>query len=162
MVNESSKNDTFVNSLIGEGTFFRGEVSVNGLLRIDGDFSGSIKTKGKVFIGRNGRADCTIYASSVVVGGVVRGTIVSTGKVIILASAVVIGAIHSPRLVAEEGVILDGSLNITGIPKEETGAPRNGSGTGKKGFFGIRRIRPAEEAHEEKKILVSRTGAWNG
>jgi cytoskeletal protein CcmA (bactofilin family) len=162
MVNEQTNNDAFVNSLIGEGTFFRGEITVNGLLRIDGDFSGSIKTKGKVFIGRNGRADCTIQASSVVVGGVVRGTIVSTGKVVILASAVVIGAIHSPRLVAEEGVILDGSLNITGIPKGESLTPRNGSGNVKKGFFGLRRVVPEKAEQDDKKILVSRTGTWNG
>ncbi|MFQ3620621.1 MAG: polymer-forming cytoskeletal protein [Spirochaetales bacterium] len=102
------------NSLIGEGTSFRGDVSVNGIFRIDGDFSGSIHTKGKVFIGRTGRAECTIHASSIVIGGVVQGTIISTDKVTILSTAIVIGSIQAPRLIAEEGVVVQGELQIKG------------------------------------------------
>ena len=160
MPTETGKYDNFVNSLIGEGTVFRGEVAINGLLRIDGDFAGSIKTKGKVFIGRNGRADCSIQASSVVIGGLVRGDIISKEKVVILSSAVVIGTIQSPRLVAEEGVLLDGFVRVSGVQteKEET-YPSNKE---KKGFFGLKRfIRPAEEENPESKILVSRTGTWS-
>ena len=78
-------DDAFVNSIVGEGTHFRGHLELAGLLRIDGDFSGSIRTAGRVLIGRNGRADCTIQAGTVVVGGVLRGTIHSTEKVIILS-----------------------------------------------------------------------------
>ena len=62
-------DDAFVNSIIGEGTRFKGEFDLNGLLRIDGDFSGVIRTRGKVLVGRNGRAECTMHAGTVVVGG---------------------------------------------------------------------------------------------
>ncbi len=120
---------TLFNSLVGEGTSFKGDVTVNGIFRIDGDFVGSIKTKGKVFIGRTGRAECTIQASSIVIGGIVSGSIVSTEKVVILSSAVVIGQIQAPRLIAEEGVLLQGELHITGAGKETSQFPskRNGS-----------------------------------
>jgi len=120
---------TLFNSLVGEGTSFKGDVTVNGIFRIDGDFVGSIKTKGKVFIGRTGRAECTIQASSIVIGGIVNGSIVSTEKVVILSSAVVMGQIKAPRLIAEEGVLLQGELSITGItsvPPQRT-ERRNGS-----------------------------------
>ena len=40
-----------VNSLIGEGTRFRGDFDLEGLLRIDGDFEGSVRTKGRVLVG---------------------------------------------------------------------------------------------------------------
>lgn len=116
-------DDAFVNSIVGEGTHFRGHLELAGLLRIDGDFSGSIRTAGRVLIGRNGRADCTIQAGTVVVGGVLRGTIHSTEKVIVLSSALIIGDIYSPRLIVEEGVILDGAFVIRGLeikaPAEE-------------------------------------------
>jgi cytoskeletal protein CcmA (bactofilin family) len=108
-------DDAFVNSIVGEGTHFRGHLELAGLLRIDGDFSGSIRTAGRVLIGRNGRADCTIQAGTVVVGGVLRGTIHSTEKVIILSSALIIGDIYSPRLIVEDGVILDGAFVIRGV-----------------------------------------------
>lgn len=106
------EDGSFINSIVGEGTAFRGELNLNGLLRIDGDFSGTIRTSGKVLIGKSGRAECTIRANTVVVGGVVRGNIYADDKVIVLSTGMMIGNIHSPRLIAEEGVILNGNCLI--------------------------------------------------
>ncbi len=106
-------DDAFINSIIGEGTRFKGEFDLNGLLRIDGDFTGVIRTRGKVLVGRNGRAECTLNAGTVVVGGVLRGEIISTEKVIILSTGLVLGNITTPRLIVEEGVIFNGSCRIT-------------------------------------------------
>lgn len=117
-------DDAFINSIIGEGTRFKGEFDLNGLLRIDGDFTGVIRTRGKVLVGQNGRAECTLHAGTVVVGGVVRGEIVSTEKVIILSTGLVLGNISTPRLIVEEGVIFNGSCRIT-TPGAE--AARGGS-----------------------------------
>jgi cytoskeletal protein CcmA (bactofilin family) len=106
-------DDAFINSIIGEGTRFKGEFDLNGLLRIDGDFTGTIRTKGKVLVGRNGRAECTLHAGTVVIGGVVRGDVFSSEKVIILSTGLVLGNITTPRLIIEEGVIFDGTCRIT-------------------------------------------------
>jgi cytoskeletal protein CcmA (bactofilin family) len=106
-------DDAFVNSIIGEGTRFKGEFDLSGLLRIDGDFSGTIRTTGKILVGRNGRADCTLHAGTVVIGGVVRGEIFSTEKVIILSTGLMLGNITTPRLIVEEGVIFNGACRIT-------------------------------------------------
>ena len=40
-------DDAFINSIIGEGTRFKGEFDLNGLLRIDGDFSGVIRPRAR-------------------------------------------------------------------------------------------------------------------
>ncbi len=117
-------DDAFINSIIGEGTKFKGEFDLNGLLRIDGDFTGIIRTKGKVLVGKNGRAECTLNAGTVVVGGVVRGEIVSTEKVIILSTGLVLGNITTPRLIVEEGVIFNGSCRITAPPPADNGHAR--------------------------------------
>ena len=121
------RGDVFVNSLVGEGSFFRGDITIGGLLRIDGYFSGSVTTAGKVFVGMSGRADCSIKAASVVIGGMVRGAIYASEKVVILSSAVIVGSITSPRLIAEEGVILDGTVNISGAPPETDAQPATDS-----------------------------------
>lgn len=105
-------DENYINSIVGEGTHFRGHLQLSGLLRIDGDFSGSISTSGKVLVGKFGRADCTVEADTVVVGGILRGAIYATEKVIVLASAIILGNIYSPRLIAEEGVLIDGSLVV--------------------------------------------------
>jgi cytoskeletal protein CcmA (bactofilin family) len=124
-----NSEDSFINSIVGEGTHFRGHLELAGLLRIDGDFSGSIKTKGKVLVGKDGRADCNIDAGTVVIGGIVRGTVSSSEKVIILSSAMVVGDVYAPRLIAEEGVVIDGTLSIRGegetTRSEDAAARRN-------------------------------------
>ena len=101
-----------VNSLIGEGTRFRGDFDLEGLLRIDGDFEGSVRTKGRVLVGRGGRAACTINAGTVVIGGAFRGEIFAAEKVIILSTGLVIGKITTPRLVVEDGVLFSGTCSV--------------------------------------------------
>ena len=104
-----------INSIIGEGTRFNGDFDLNGLLRIDGDFLGTIRTGGKILIGRNGRAECNIHAGTVVIGGIVRGNVNAAEKVIILSTGMMLGNIITPRLIAEEGVIFNGDCKIKRI-----------------------------------------------
>ena len=146
---------TLVNSIVGAGTFFKGQIDVSGLLRIDGDLSGSVKTNGRVIIGRTGRVDCTVDAASVVVGGVFRGSIYASEKVIALETAIIIGNIFTPRLIAESGVYLDGSMHIRGVHQEnDAGGAEGGKaatahrgeeksavrGAGRRGRRGKRRV----------------------
>jgi cytoskeletal protein CcmA (bactofilin family) len=70
-----------VNSIIGEGSEFKGEFKINGLLRIDGRFKGTIETDGKVLIGQSGEALTDIRARLVVIGGTVKGNIFATERV---------------------------------------------------------------------------------
>ena len=107
-------DDAFINSIVGEGTHVRGHIELSGLLRIDGDFTGSIRSEGKVLIGKNGRADCTVEAAIVVIGGVIRGTIYASEKVIVLATGMVLGNVYCPRLIAEPGVLMDGQFVVRG------------------------------------------------
>jgi len=117
MSDHFSPDGSFINSIVGEGTSFKGELRVSGLLRIDGDFSGIIETAGKVLVGKNGRAACTIKAETVVIGGVVQGNIQSTEKVVILSTGMLIGNVTTPRLIVEEGVILHGKCLISATPQ---------------------------------------------
>lgn len=116
-------DDAFINSMIGEGTRLSGDLDLNGLLRIDGDFSGTIRTRGKVLVGRNGRAEATVYAGTVVVGGIIRGNLFATERIVVLSTGMVIGNINTPRLIVEEGVVLNGTCTVEGQPRA-AGAPR--------------------------------------
>ena len=101
-----------VNSIIGEGTTLHGNFNLNGLLRIDGTFSGTVQTRGKVLIGKHGSAQCKIVAGTVVIGGKVKGEIIATEKITLLSTGVLIGNIVTPRLIIEEGVVFDGKCEI--------------------------------------------------
>jgi cytoskeletal protein CcmA (bactofilin family) len=116
MADSTVAEDAFINSMIGEGTRLSGDLELSGLLRIDGDFSGTIRTRGKVLIGRSGRANCTIYAGTVVVGGVLRGNVFASERIVVLTTGMVIGNLNTPRLIVEEGVILNGTCTVEGQP----------------------------------------------
>jgi len=118
MAARRTNEESLINSIVGPGTFFRGHLELSGLLRIDGDFSGSVKTDGRVIIGQAGRGDCAIQAGTVVIGGLFKGEILATEKVVLLTSSIVIGTITAPRLVAEDGVLLSGRFRVTGAGKE--------------------------------------------
>jgi len=107
------KDQTLVNSIIGSGTRFRGDLDLRGLLRIDGDFEGNIETDGRILVGKKGRARCILEADTVVVGGIVKGNIKATRKVVLLSTCVMIGNINTPELIVEEGVLLHGHCIVS-------------------------------------------------
>ena len=123
MSNYLSEDGTFINSLIGEGSLFKGDLDINGLLRIDGDFKGEIKNSGKVLIGRSGRVEATVNAGTVVIGGVLRGNVKAAEKIVVLSTGMVIGNLSAPRLLVEDGVLLNGNCSVTdnSEPEPETG-----------------------------------------
>ena len=106
------EENAFINSLVGEGTTFNGEIELDGLLRIDGDFVGTIRTPGTVLIGKSGRVESTIEAGTIVIGRVVKGNIISNEKVVILSTGMLIGNVTAPRLIIEEGVLINGNCAV--------------------------------------------------
>ncbi len=107
------ENDMTVNSLLGYGSVFRGNIKVNGIIKLAGDFSGTIESTSQVFISESARVESSIKASSVVIGGMVKGDITATDKVTILSTGIVMGSISTSRLVAEDGVVLDGVCRVS-------------------------------------------------
>ncbi len=101
-----------LNSLIGEGSEFRGEFKVRDLIRIDGYFKGNLITEGKVLVGKSGVVDTDIRAGIVVVGGEVHGSIYATERVTLLSTGKVFGDVVTRSLIVEEGVVFEGRCTI--------------------------------------------------
>ena len=111
-MNEKSQTPLLVNSIIGEGSEFRGEFKIKGLLRIDGYFKGLIETSGKVLVGETGQVDTDIISDIVVIGGRVNGSIFAKRQVKLLSSCRLQGDIITANLYLEEGAIFEGRCTI--------------------------------------------------
>ncbi len=112
---ETNKNDLksqIINSIIGEGSELKGEFKVNGVLRIDGTFSGEIKGDGKVIVGKTGHVKTDIRAGTIIIGGLVEGNVYATKQVNLLTTAKLLGDIITPSLNVEEGVVFEGNCII--------------------------------------------------
>lgn len=114
----ATKNDAQLNSVIGEGSIFKGKFYINGSLQIDGRFEGEIKTKDQVIIGELGKVKTDITAKKVIVGGTLIGNIEAEEEVELLATGRVLGNIRTPKVNIEEGVVVKGEISISAGQKK--------------------------------------------
>ena len=115
----AAKNESQLNSLIGEGSVFDGKFYINGSLQVDGRFEGEIKTEDQLIVGRTGKVKTDIVAKRVIVGGTVIGNIDAEEEVTLLSTGRILGNIKAPKVNIEEGVIIEGEVSITGGQKKE-------------------------------------------
>jgi cytoskeletal protein CcmA (bactofilin family) len=109
-----------LNSILGTGSSFSGDIETKGLIRIDGFFNGSLKTDGKVVISKDARCHGPIRAASVIVGGIVKGSLFCSERVEVLSGAVVVGDIFAPRIDVQDGTQIHGDCRVSG-PNADVG-----------------------------------------
>lgn len=101
-------DDISINTLIGNGSFIKGDMRVNGFVRIDGDIDGDIETDGAVIISEKAKIRGNLTAKSAIVGGIVLGDISVKAGVKLLSSSAVIGNIIAKKVQMEDDVIFQG------------------------------------------------------
>ena len=103
-----------LSGFVGNGTVLTGETNFQAMLRVDGHLTGRVTSEnGTLIIGATGKVDANIAVAAAVVNGVVNGDIIATEKVEFGRTARVTGNIQTPRLVIEEGAILEGGCSMT-------------------------------------------------
>ena len=106
--------DVVVNTLLGPDSSFRGDLVVDGFVRVDGDLRGSIRTTGKIIVSELARCDASIIARSAVIGGVIRGDVCVLERLTILDGGVIVGNIFAPKLDADGEVLIHGDIEVSG------------------------------------------------
>ena len=101
-------------TFLGKGAKFKGTLSFEGTVRIDGSVEGEVHTKGTVIIGDQAVIEGDVHADIVISGGRITGNIVATEKVELLAPGSLVGSIKTPLLSLQEGVSFSGSCEAEG------------------------------------------------
>ncbi|HEV8243679.1 MAG TPA: polymer-forming cytoskeletal protein [Nitrospirales bacterium] len=120
MWSKKDKNDPYSVSgeesftFLGKGAQFKGIISFEGTIRIDGKLEGEIHTKGTLVVGEHAVIEGDVSADVIISGGRVTGNIIASEKVQLLATGVVIGTIKTPILSIEEGVRFSGTCDAEG------------------------------------------------
>lgn len=110
-------DDISINTLVGKGSFIKGNLRVNGFIRIDGDIDGNLETNGNVIIGESARVRGNLSAKSVIIGGIIFGNITTKENVKLLTTSAVIGNIISKKTVIENNAFFQG--HCISISEEE-------------------------------------------
>ena len=110
----SKKEDSSIKAYLGENVVFKGDLSFDGIVRIDGKFEGHVNTNDTLIIGETGDVVAEIVAGTVICKGKVKGAIVAATRVEMHASSKVVGDVQSPSLTMELGAVLDGNCDMSG------------------------------------------------
>ncbi len=103
---------TLINSVLGTGITWKGNLSGSGGIRIEGAFEGDITLHGILVIAETGRVTCeNLRANTVIIAGMVKGNITAE-KVEIRSSGRVWGDVVTAAFATEEGAFLRGQIRM--------------------------------------------------
>lgn len=101
-----------VETVIGKDTTFKGSISSNSGIRIDGQMEGEITTTSDIIVGQTGNARVQINARNAMVAGRIVGNMDITEKLELAPTAVLQGDIKVGVLVIGEGAVFKGSCEM--------------------------------------------------
>lgn len=102
-----------LSGFVGHGTTLTGETNFHAMLRVDGHLIGTVSSEnGTLIVGTNGQVDANVSVAAAMVNGAVNGDIVASEKLQLGRTARVLGNIQAPRLIIEEGAILEGGCSM--------------------------------------------------
>jgi len=102
-----------LSGFVGHGTTLTGETDFTAMLRVDGHLVGTVTSEsGTLIVGTNGQVDANVAVAAAQINGTVNGDVLATEKLHLGRTARVLGNIQSPRLIIEEGAILEGGCSM--------------------------------------------------
>lgn len=110
--NTGVENADNVIAFVGRGVEFKGVISYNGTVRIDGQLDGEIHTEGILLVGEDAVITAKVSAGTIVSKGKITGDIVAKEKIRLLSPAVLNGSVKTPMLSMEEGVLFNGNIEM--------------------------------------------------
>lgn len=120
-------------SLLGQGVDCEGTARVEGTLRLDGVFRGSLEVGESLVIGHTGRFVGKAMGRVVVIAGAFEGEVMGTDQVELQKGARLQGDVLTRSLVIEPGVYFEGSCRMEFTEADEArlriGGPRQGAGS---------------------------------
>ncbi len=109
-----------LNTIIGKGTKFKGNLNVQNSLRIDGTVVGDVHSTDTVIVGKDGEVQGQVKGKQVLLAGKVQGNVIASDRIYLESKAVIQGDIRASRLIVDEGAMFDGKCSM-GETKGSTG-----------------------------------------
>lgn len=113
---------------IGKSITIKGDLSGNEDLQVDGNVEGRVDLpSNQLTIGADGKVKADVHAKAVIVIGHVTGNVSATERIEVQASGIVDGDVRAPRLVVEEGAVLNGAVEMGEVAKGAGRSPSSSS-----------------------------------
>lgn len=114
------KNSEAVETILGEGAVFEGNISCEGSMKVEGTLKGNVKADHTLVVGPNGSITGDINAGGVIIFGEVNGKI-DSGPLEIKSTGRITGEVLIETLIAEAGSVMRTKCEMKG-PAQQTGS----------------------------------------
>ena len=104
-------------SILGPTLKFKGDLTANEDLVIQGKVEGKIKHSSNLTVGKQGKVKANVKAENISVEGTVDGDLEGRKTVVVKATANVTGNIVSPTVTLHEGSTFNGGIDMSGSAK---------------------------------------------
>mgnify|MGYP006434532925 CR=1 FL=1 len=122
MFSEKQKNNTEDRSKeqnkIAQGTSYNGDITSQGSFRIEGKVEGTIKTSGKIVIGKTGEVEGEVNCESADIEGAFKGDISVNSTLTLRSTAKVNGNANIDKLSVEPGAVFNATCTMKGAVKD--------------------------------------------
>ncbi len=99
-------------SVVAGGMAITGKLDTNGVVKVEGKVTGSVRAERQVLVAKGGLVDGDILTREAVIGGEVRGAIFADERVEVQASSQINGDITTKRIFLQEGGEVNGHLRM--------------------------------------------------
>jgi cytoskeletal protein CcmA (bactofilin family) len=110
----SGGKDGEIIAFVGKGVQFKGAITYEGTVRIDGRVDGEIQTTGMLIVGEEAVITAKVQAGTIVSKGKITGDVIAKERVKLMSPAMLSGSVQTPVFSIEEGVTFDGTCDMTG------------------------------------------------
>ena len=102
-------------NVIGPTTNITGDITSKGDFRVDGRVEGTIKTSGRLIIGKDGFVIGKVDCANADVEGHISGKLTCTGTLTLKASAIIDGEVYLDKLSVEPGATFNATCSMKGV-----------------------------------------------
>ena len=99
-------------TVIGPDATFKGELSFEKGLRLQGRLEGKINTAGRLHVAKEAKMHADVDAGAIVIEGEVRGNLTAGDRIELKQSARYEGDLTASKLVVDEGAIFSGHVSV--------------------------------------------------
>lgn len=115
-------------SIIGAGMRVVGDITADGVVKVEGTVVGKVRAARQVLVGKGGEVEGDVFTREAIIGGEVRGSVQAEERVEIQSTSVVHGDIATKRLFVQEGGEINGVVRMRESTLVDLGAARTQPG----------------------------------
>jgi len=116
-----------INVFLGKNCLFKGNMTFEGVFRLDGKVEGEIFRSGTLIISETAVIKGKVEVDALILNGMVEGEVIARERVEIHSRGRLHGSVSTPALVIQDGGILEGNCKMASKPENES----NPEGMGK-------------------------------